>query len=99
MRPILHPVGMAVFQWIHVHIIHMPPRQRCERDACRVPDARGAQKIDFAHQQIIAVAFEQVDRKEPGAVGYEGATVLSFLGRAAPLARHVRVPYRKPGGS
>ena len=23
-RPVLHPLHMAVFQWIHMHIIHMP---------------------------------------------------------------------------
>ena len=39
------------------------------------PAHGGAQKIDFAHQQIIAMAFKQVDRKEPGAAGYEGAAV------------------------
>jgi hypothetical protein len=39
------------------------------------PTDRVAQQVDLADQQVVAVAFEQVDGEEPGAAGNERAAV------------------------
>ena len=60
------------------------------------PADGGTQKFNLPHQQIIAIAFEQVHRKEPGAARQESASEIGFIGRAAPLAGHIHVPSCHP---